>query len=141
MLLNYPFAKIVANRGFHALAVILFRHRIRDVTNNLKIMRREVVNDLRLHEAGFGVNAETGLQPLLLGYDVEEVPISWINRTPSMGVSSFRLVKVGAGYWRVLGGLWLKRVFNTGPYKNLLRGSHVDKDLPTQAVPETPALP
>src|SRR5437868_1637639 len=34
VLLNYPFAKIVANRGFHALAVILFRHRIRDVTNN-----------------------------------------------------------------------------------------------------------
>ena len=140
VLLNYPFAKIVANRGFHALALVLFRRRIRDVTNNLKIMRREVVNDLRLHEPGFAVNAETGLQPLLLGYDVEEVPISWINRTPSMGASSFRLVKVGAGYWRVLGGLWLKHVFNAGPYKDLLRDSHVEKDLPTQAAPETPAL-
>ena len=43
VLLNYPFAKIIANRAFHALAVLLFGRRIRDVTNNLKIMRREVV--------------------------------------------------------------------------------------------------
>ena len=71
VLLNYPFAKIFANRAFHALAVLLFRRRIRDVTNNLKIMRREVVLDLRLRQPGFAVNAETGLQPLLLGYRVK----------------------------------------------------------------------
>ena len=63
VLLNYPFAKIFANRAFHALAVLLFGRRIRDVTNNLKIMRREVVLDLRLRQPGFAVNAETGLQP------------------------------------------------------------------------------
>ena len=43
VLLNYPFLKIFANRAFHAIAVVLFGRRIRDVTNNLKIMRREVV--------------------------------------------------------------------------------------------------
>ena len=74
VLLNYPFAKIFANRAFHALAVVLFGRRIRDVTNNLKIMRREVVLDLQLREPGFAVNAETGLQPMLLGYRVKQVP-------------------------------------------------------------------
>jgi len=74
-------------------------------------MRREVVDRLELTQPHFAVNAETGLQPLLMGYSVEEVPISWINRTPDMGVSSFRLAKVGAGYWQVLFRLWLRTVF------------------------------
>jgi len=121
VLLNYPFLKIFANRAFHAIAVMLFGRRIRDVTNNLKIMRREVVQDLQLKQRGFAANAETGLQPLLLGYSVKQVPISWINRTPGMGVSSFRLVNVGGGYWKVLIGLWLKYAFGIGPYRALSR--------------------
>ena len=121
VLLNYPFLKILANRAFHAVAVLLFGRRIRDVTNNLKIMRREVVQDLQLHQRGFAVNAETGLQPIVLGYTVKQVPISWINRTPGMGVSSFRLVNVGGGYWRVLIGLWLRYIFGIGPYRALSR--------------------
>lgn len=123
VLLNYPFLKIVANRAFHTLAMLLFRLRIRDVTNNLKIMRREVVSDLRLCQPGFAVNAETGLQPILLGYKVEQVPISWINRSAGMGSSSFRLVRVGGGYWNVLVGMWLYQVFGRGPYRGLTRRS------------------
>lgn len=114
VLLNYPFQKIFVNRGFHLLAQILFLRNFRDLTNNLKLMRREVIENLQLTQPGFAVNAETGLQPLLMGYSVKEVPISWINRTPDMGVSSFRLVKVGGGYWQVLFGLWLKTVFSFG---------------------------
>ena len=125
VLLNYPFVKIFANRAFHALAVVLFGRRIRDVTNNLKIMRREVVQDLQLRQAGFAVNAETGLQPIVLGYSVKQVPISWINRTPGMGVSSFRLANVGGGYWEVLIGLWLRYVFKIGPYRTLSRHNPV----------------
>jgi SAM-dependent methyltransferase len=119
VLLNYPFRKIVANRGFHLLAQLLFLRRFRDLTNNLKLMRREVVARLQLLEPGFAVNAETGLQPLLMGYKVREVPISWINRTPDMGSSSFRLVRVGGGYWRVLRRLWIKKVFGGGEYRLL----------------------
>ena len=136
VLLNYPFAKIFANRAFHALAVLLFGRRIRDVTNNLKIMRREVVLDLRLRQPGFAVNAETGLQPLLLGYRVKQVPISWINRTPGMGTSSFRLVRVGGGYWKVLVGLWLKYAFGVGPYRDLGRQRCVSANSPDDGAPE-----
>lgn len=106
VLLNYPFFKILANRGFHVLANILLRRRFRDLTNNLKLTRREVINKLTLSQPGFAVNAETGLQPLLMGYSVKEIPISWINRTPDMGGSSFKLIKVGGGYWQVLWRVW-----------------------------------
>lgn len=119
VLLNYPFQKIVANRGFHVIAQLLLRRRFRDLTNNLKLMRRDVVNDLRLEEPGFAVNAETGLQPLIMGRRIREVPISWINRTPDMGTSSFRLVRVGGGYWRVLRRMWLRDSFGTGDYREL----------------------
>jgi len=133
VLLNYPFLKILANRAFHTIAVVLFGRRIRDVTNNLKIMRWEVVQDLRLRQRGFAVNAETGLQPIVLGYNVEQVPISWINRTPGMGVSSFRLANVGGGYWKVLVGLWLRWVFGIGPYRELSR-QHPPRQLETEKI-------
>jgi dolichol-phosphate mannosyltransferase len=113
VILNYPFQKIIANRGFHALAQLLFLRHFRDLTNNLKLMRRGVVEQLQLTQPGFAINAETGLQPLLMGYTVKEVPISWINRTPDMGVSSFRLARVGGGYCQVLFRLWLKTVFGS----------------------------
>ncbi len=105
VLLNYPIQKIIANRAFHVLAQIFFHRPFRDLTNNLKLMRREVVENLQLTQPGFAINAETGFQPLLMDYAVKEVPISWINRTPDMGMSSFKLVKVGGGYWRVLWNL------------------------------------
>jgi len=116
VLLNYPFQKIAANRGFHMMARIMLWTKFRDLTNNLKLMRREVVENLELTQPGFAINAETGLLPILMGYDVREVPISWINRTPDMGVSSFKLVKVGGGYWQVLVRLWLKKAFKKSSY-------------------------
>ena len=121
VLLNYPAQKIAANRGFHLIARLLLRRSFRDLTNNLKLMRAEVVRDLRLEEPGFAVNAETGLQPLVMGYRVKEVPMAWINRTPDMGTSSFRLAKVGGGYWRVLRRLWLRSTLRRGPYRGLAR--------------------
>lgn len=129
VLLNYPFSKIVANRLFHVLAQLVFLRRFRDLTNNLKLMRREIVEKLQLAEPGFAANAETGLQPLLMGWPLTEVPISWINRTPEMGASSFRLVRAGGGYWRVLWHLWLGKVLRAGRYKTLFtaQGSGVTR--------------
>lgn len=119
VLLNYPFSKIIANRGFHLLAQLVFLRRFRDLTNNLKLMRCEIVEKLQLTESGFAANAEIGLQPLLLGWSPTEIPISWINRTSEMGESSFRLVRVSGGYWRVLWNLWLGKVLRVGRYRAL----------------------
>jgi SAM-dependent methyltransferase len=116
VLLNYPFAKILANRIFHLIAVLAMRRHFRDVTNNLKILRRDVVDLLQLSSSGFAVNAETGLQPMLMGYEIAEVPISWINRSFDMGSSSFRLAKAGGGYAEVLWAAFLARNFGRGRY-------------------------
>lgn len=113
VLINYPLQKILCNRSFHYLLNLIFRRRMWDVTNNLKLMRREVVENLDLESPWFSVNAETGLKPILMGYNVRHVAISWINRTPEMGTSSFSLIKNGLGYVRVLAGLAWKSRFGT----------------------------
>ncbi|MHB1557181.1 MAG: glycosyltransferase [Isosphaeraceae bacterium] len=113
VLINYPLMKILCNRSFHLLLNLIFLRKMRDVTNNLKLMRREVVQDLELESAWFAVNAETGLRPILMGYDVRPVAISWINRTPEMGSSSFSLLKNGLGYAKVLGLLAWRSRFGT----------------------------
>lgn len=102
ILVNYPFAKIVANRSFHLLLRLLTRVRVRDASNNLKLLSRSIYEQLQIDEDGFAANAEIGLQPLLAGRDVVEVPISWINRTVEMGSSSFDVARAGPGYARVL---------------------------------------
>ncbi len=102
VLLNYAFTKILANRGFHILANLLLGKHFRDATNNLKLMRKEVLENLVLEANDFAANAETGLQPILLGYKVKEVPISWINRSVDMGFSSFNLMNTGPNYFVVL---------------------------------------
>lgn len=101
-LVQYPFFKIVCNRGYHLLLNLLLVRRVRDVSNNLKLYRAEVLKNLDIEENHFAANVETGLKPLLLNYRIREVPTSWINRTAEMGNSSFNLLKVGPGYLRVL---------------------------------------
>jgi len=103
VMINYPFGKILANRSFHVLANLAIRlGSLRDITNNLRLMRGELAKQLTVDEPWFAANAEIGLQLALLGQDVREVPISWINRTFDMGQSSFKVLKSGAGYARVL---------------------------------------
>jgi SAM-dependent methyltransferase len=135
VLLNYPLAKIVSNRAFHVLANLVMRQHFRDVTNNLKLLRRDVVDRLELTSPGFAVNAETGLQPLLMGCPINEVPISWINRSFDMGQSSFRVVRVGGGYISVLWSVFLARNFGAGRYRRLATHSGVTKLSPGKSEP------
>ncbi|HXH49789.1 MAG TPA: glycosyltransferase [Terriglobia bacterium] len=101
-LVRYPFFKIVCNRGYHLLLNLLLGKRVRDVSNNLKLYRAEILKNLEIEEDHFAANVETGLKPLLMNYHIREVPTSWINRTADMGKSSFNLLKVGPDYLRVL---------------------------------------
>jgi dolichol-phosphate mannosyltransferase len=102
VLINYPFPKIVCNRLFHLLVKLLLLPRVRDISNNLKLYKAEILKRLVIEEPHFAANVETGLKPLLAGYDIKEVPVSWINRTIGMGASSFRIVRVAPGYLFVL---------------------------------------
>ncbi len=99
VLLNYPFLKILCNRGFHLLVNVFLDSRIRDISNNLKLYRAEILKNVDIEQDHFAANVETGLKPILAGYDVREVPISWINRTIDMGNSSFKIVKIAPNYF------------------------------------------
>lgn len=101
-LVRYPFFKILCNRGYHLLLNLLLGKKVRDISNNLKLYRAEILKELNIEEPHFAANVETGLKPLLLNYRIREVPASWINRTADMGKSSFNLLKVGPDYLRVL---------------------------------------
>ena len=98
VMINYPFFKTLCNRAFHLMVKLLLVRRVHDISNNLKLYRAEVFKNITIEEPHFAANAELGLKPLLAGYDIEEVPISWINRTVEMGSSSFRIVMVAQNY-------------------------------------------
>jgi 2-polyprenyl-3-methyl-5-hydroxy-6-metoxy-1,4-benzoquinol methylase len=102
VLINYGFTKIIANRAFHFLANLLLGIRFRDLSNNLKLFRCEVAKRLEIESYDFAANVETGLKPVLLGYRVVEVPISWVNRSVDMGFSTFQIFKTGPNYWKML---------------------------------------
>ena len=127
VLLNYAFTKILANRGFHILANLLLGKHFRDATNNLKLMRKEVLKNLVLEADDFAANAETGLQPILLGYKVEEVPISWINRSVDMGFSSFNLLNTSPNYFVVL----FRLVFRKWMGRDIVRCPPVKQSIKT----------
>jgi glycosyltransferase involved in cell wall biosynthesis len=107
VVMNYPFIKILCNRTFHLLVNLFLPCRIRDISNNLKLYRAEILKNLHIEQDHFAANVETGLKPILAGYDVKEVPISWINRTLDMGSSSFKILKVAPNYFfEFLGIAW-----------------------------------
>jgi SAM-dependent methyltransferase len=102
ILINYPLPKILCNRAFHVLANLFLPLRVRDISNNLKLMRAEILKGTELSEPHFAANVETGLKPLLAGFRIVEVPVSWINRTAEMGSSSFRLAHLAPSYFSAL---------------------------------------
>jgi len=110
VLVNYAFTKILVNRAFHVVANILLWRHFRDISNNLKIFRRDVAKRLVIESDDFAANVETGLKPILLDYRVVEVPVSWINRSLDMGFSDFRIIKTGPNYWKILLRLVWRRV-------------------------------
>jgi dolichol-phosphate mannosyltransferase len=98
VLLNYPASKLLGNRAFHLTIRLLLHRKVRDISNNLKLYRGDILREMSIVQDGFAANAETGLRPLLEGRDIKEVPIAWINRSGDMGVSTFRVARVAPGY-------------------------------------------
>jgi glycosyltransferase involved in cell wall biosynthesis len=119
LLINYPFFKILCNRTFHLLANAFLPLRVRDISNNLKLYKAEILKSTEIEEDHFAANVETGLKPLLAGYNVKEVPISWINRTIDMGSSSFRIANLAPNYIRTL-----VRMFGARNQKREVRPAH-----------------
>ncbi|MFA6320814.1 MAG: glycosyltransferase family 2 protein [Candidatus Omnitrophota bacterium] len=98
----YPLTKKIMNRLFHYVVWFLFNIKQKDLSNNFKMYKREIVESMPWHSDDFAINAETGILPILSGYKVCEVPVSWIGRNEEQGKSKFKLLKVGLGYIKVI---------------------------------------
>jgi len=105
-LFNYPFAKKVMNRIFHYIVRFMFHIKQKDLTNNFKLYKASIARNLPWRSNGFSINAETGLLPIIAGFKVGEVPISWVGRESDMGKSKFSMLKSGLGYIDVIPYAW-----------------------------------
>ncbi|HYP48568.1 MAG TPA: bifunctional class I SAM-dependent methyltransferase/glycosyltransferase family 2 protein, partial [Thermoleophilaceae bacterium] len=54
VLINYPFAKIIANRAFHAVVRLLLHQPVQDISNNLKLYRSHILKELEITRPDFG---------------------------------------------------------------------------------------
>jgi dolichol-phosphate mannosyltransferase len=101
-LIRYPLLKKFFNRCFHLLVKIFYGVKQKDLTNNFKLYKKEIFKAIPLSENGYAINAETGLYPLIFGYKIKEMPVTWYARDDDMGLSKFKLFGVASGYFRVL---------------------------------------
>lgn len=108
---GYPAVKLIVNRSFHFLVKLLLGIPCADLTNNFKLMRREVIGSIRWRSVNFSINAETGLYPVIDGCRIAEVPVSWIQRNSSMGFSDFKVLKVAHSYSWVLVKALMRKYF------------------------------
>ena len=126
ILTDYPFWKLFFNRLCHLLIKVFLLDRVRDISNNLKLYRAEILKNLEIQSPHFAANLETGLGPLLAGRDIVEVPISWSNRTFAMGESRFDVRKVGVDYVQAFFRCcWRKwEIDRRGLFQRMLRRRH-----------------
>ena len=101
-LISYPFFKKIMNRAFHAVVKTVFNVKQADISNNFKLYKSDIFRQLPWHSNDYAMNAETGLLPILAGYRIKEVPITWVGRTNRMGKSKFHIAKVGGSYIGVI---------------------------------------
>jgi dolichol-phosphate mannosyltransferase len=98
-LVNYPIIKKIANRTYHFFVRLIFGIKQKDLTNNFKLYKREVFENIPLSANDFAINAETGIYPILYGYKIAEAPVSWVQRY--FDKSDFKVFRLAPSYLRV----------------------------------------
>ena len=96
---GYPLLKKLSNRAYHHLVKASLGIKVNDLTNNFKLYKKDIINSIDWKSNDFAINAETGIFPLLKGYDIVEIPVTWTQR--SAGKSSFKVFKLAPSYLKV----------------------------------------
>ena len=99
---GYPYLKRICNRSFHLLARHTLGIKVNDLSNNFKIIKKDVLAACQFQATDFAINAETGLYPLLAGATWCEVPVKWVTRSASIGNSKFHVFRIANSYFQVL---------------------------------------
>lgn len=98
-LVNYPPIKRFSNRIYHLLVRNILGIKQKDLTNNFKLYKREIFQSIEWQSNDFAINAETGILPVVKGYKIAEVPVSWIQRY--FDKSDFKVFKLAPSYLKV----------------------------------------
>jgi dolichol-phosphate mannosyltransferase len=100
-LVNYPLLKKISNRTYHLLVRGVLGIKQKDLTNNFKLYKREIFETIKWQSNDFAINAETGVLPVLKGYRIAEVPVSWVQRY--FDKSDFKVFRLAPSYLKVAG--------------------------------------
>jgi dolichol-phosphate mannosyltransferase len=78
-----------------------------DISNSFKMYRREVWHAVAPRSNSFDLSAELLVKAAALGYRVDQLPATWVNR--QIGRSNFRIFREFTNYgrWLALGVLWM----------------------------------
>ena len=113
--IDYPKAKLIANRIVNTAIRYAFKISCNDITNAFKIYRREVIEGCSPFIAPhFNLTVEIPLKAIIRGFSWTTIPISWKNR--SKGVAKLKLREMGSRYFFIIAYLWLEKYFSRGDY-------------------------
>jgi len=115
-IVDYPWFKLVLNRGANAFVALLFGVRYYDMTNAFKCYRREVIEGVRpILSHHFNITVELPLKAIVRGYSWTVIPTSWYNRKG--GVSKFKIKEMGSRYLFIVLYAMIEKLLSRGDYR------------------------
>lgn len=113
---DYPWFKLVLNRGFNYFISLIFQIRYQDTTNAFKMYRKPVMDGLRpFLSHHFNLTVELPLKAIVRGYSYAVIPNSWTNRTT--GVSKLKIKEMGSRYLFIVIYCFIEKWLSRGDYK------------------------
>jgi len=116
---DYPRAKLIANRLVNTFIRLTFRIRFNDFTNAFKAYRRTAIDGCRpLIAPHFNLTVELPLKAIVRGFSWTTVPITWRNRRT--GIAKLQLKEMGSRYLFIVVYVWLEKTLSRGDYRRPL---------------------
>jgi len=113
--IDYPWPKLILNRGFNWFIRFLFGFKFNDTTNAFKAYRATTLQGLRPFLAPhFNLTVELPLKTIVRGYSWTTIPITWRNRRA--GIAKLKIKEMGARYMFIVLYVWLEKYFSRGDY-------------------------
>jgi dolichol-phosphate mannosyltransferase len=113
---DYPWFKLLLNRGANLFVAALMGIRYNDVTNAFKCFRREVIDGVRpILSHHFNITVELPLKAIVRGYSWTVIPTSWYNRRG--GVSKFKIKEMGSRYLFIVLYALIEKWLSRGDYE------------------------
>jgi dolichol-phosphate mannosyltransferase len=114
--IDYPWPKLLLNRGFNLFIRLLFGLKFNDTTNAFKAYRATTLRGLRPFLAPhFNLTVELPLKTIVRGYSWAVIPITWRNRRA--GVAKLKIKEMGARYMFIVLYVWLEKYFSRGDFR------------------------